>query len=144
MAMIESNGRYVGALEGNAVEEFRLGLAGMIVRPGEPEYDTARAVWNGMIDRRPAIIAYCANVNDVIRSIAMGESLCISSSSVCKHWKRVVLSSATRATFPGQRRFHPFQRQVVRTDLMRCAGNHLHGRKDAGFDKAPYRVVCDA
>ena len=70
MAMVESNGRYVGALEGNNVEEFRRRLSGAIVRPGDPEYDTARAVWNGMIDRRPAIIAYCANVNDAIQSIA--------------------------------------------------------------------------
>ncbi len=66
MATVESKGRYVGALEGNNVEEFRRGLAGTIVQPRDAEYDTARAVWNGMIDRRPAIIAYCVNVNDVI------------------------------------------------------------------------------
>jgi len=66
MAMVESNGRYVEALAGNNAKEFRRRLAGAVVRPGDPEYDTARAVWNGMIDRRPAIIAYCANVNDVI------------------------------------------------------------------------------
>jgi hypothetical protein len=70
MAMVRSNGRYVGAPEANNVEDFRRGLAGTIVRPGDADYDTARAVWNGMIDRRPAIIAYCANVNDVIQSIA--------------------------------------------------------------------------
>jgi len=70
MAMVESNGRYVEAIEANKIEKFQRRLAGMIVRPGDSEYDTARAVWNGMVDRRPAIIAYCANVNDVIHSIA--------------------------------------------------------------------------
>jgi len=79
-----------------------------------------------------------------IRPIAMHESLCTPSSSVCKHWKRVRVDNATRTTFPGHRRFDRLRRQVVGTDLMRCAGNNLHSRKDTGFDKAPYRVVCDA
>ena len=79
-----------------------------------------------------------------LRGIAMHESLCTPSSSVCKHWNRVGVDNATRATFPGHRRFDRLRRQVVRTDLMRCAGNNLHSLKDAGFDKAPYRVVCDA
>ncbi len=83
-------------------------------------------------------------VERAIRPVAMRESLCTPSSSVCKHWKRVRVDNATRATFPGHRRFDRLQRQVVGTDLMRCARNNLHSRKDTGFDKAPYRVVCDA
>jgi transposase len=79
-----------------------------------------------------------------IRPITMRESLCTPWSSVCKHWKRVRVDNATRATFPGHRRSDRLRRQVVGTDLMRCAGNNLHSRKDTGFDKAPYRVVCDA
>ena len=79
-----------------------------------------------------------------IRPIAMHESLCTPSSSVCKHWNRVGVDNATRATLPGHRRFDRLRRQVVRTDLMRCAGNDLHSRKHTGFDKATYRVVCDA
>ena len=79
-----------------------------------------------------------------LRGIAMRESLCTPSSSVCKHWKRVRVNNATRTTFPGHGRFDRLRRQVVGTDLMRCAGNNLHSRKDTGFDKAPYRVVCDA
>jgi hypothetical protein len=79
-----------------------------------------------------------------LRGFAMRESLCTPSSSVCKHWKRVRVDNATRTTFPGHRRFDRLRRQVVGTDLMRCAGNNLHSRKDTGFDKAPYRMVCDA
>ena len=79
-----------------------------------------------------------------LRGIAMRESLCTPSSSVCKHWNRVGVGNATRATFPGHRRFNRLRRQVVCTDLMRRAGNDLHSRKDAGFNKAAYRVVCDA
>jgi Protein of unknown function (DUF3768) len=77
-------------------------------------------------------------------AVTMRESLCTPSSSVCKHWKRARVDNATRATFPGYRRFDRLRRQVVGTDLMRCAGNNLHSRKDTGFDKAPYRMVCDA
>jgi transposase len=79
-----------------------------------------------------------------LRGFAMHESLCTPSSSVCKHWNRVGVDNATRATLPGQRRFDRLRRQVVRTDLMRCAGNDLHSRKHTGFDKATYRVVCGA
>jgi hypothetical protein len=79
-----------------------------------------------------------------LRGIAMHESLCTPSSSVCKHWKRVRVGNATRTAFPGHRRFDRLRRQVVGTDLMRCTGNDLHSREDTGFDKAPYRVVCDA
>jgi FAD/FMN-containing dehydrogenase len=44
-------------------------LRGQVLRPGHQGYDEARAVWNGMIDRRPAVIARCAGVADVIDAI---------------------------------------------------------------------------
>jgi len=83
-------------------------------------------------------------VERAIRPIAMRESLCAPSSSICKHWKRVRVDNATRATFTGHRRFHRIRRQVVSPYLMRGPGNNLHGRKDARFDQAPNRMVCNA
>jgi FAD/FMN-containing dehydrogenase len=53
-----------------AVDAFRAELRGRLLRPAEAEYDTARRVWNGMIDRRPALIARCTGVADVLRSVA--------------------------------------------------------------------------
>jgi FAD/FMN-containing dehydrogenase len=44
-------------------------LAGEVIAPGHPEYDTARRVWNGMIDKRPAAIARCADADDVAEAI---------------------------------------------------------------------------
>ena len=79
-----------------------------------------------------------------IRGIAMLESLCIPSSSVCKHWNRVVVSDATRATVSGHRRFDRFRRQVVGANLVWRAGHNLHRGQHTGFDKAAYRVACDA
>ncbi len=79
-----------------------------------------------------------------IRPLVMLESLCIPSSSVCKHWNRVVVSDATRATFSGHRRFDRLRRQVVGTNLVWRAGHSLHRWQRAGFDQAAYCVACGA
>jgi FAD/FMN-containing dehydrogenase len=40
-------------------------LSGDVIAPGQPGYEGARRVWNGMIDKRPALIARCADADDV-------------------------------------------------------------------------------
>ena len=64
-----------------------------------------------------------------LRGIAMPESLCIPSLSVCKHWKRVGIVDATRATLSGHRRFDRVRRQVFGANLVRRARHHLHRRQ---------------
>jgi FAD/FMN-containing dehydrogenase len=56
-------------LDAAAVEAFSAGLRGQLVRPHDADYDTARRVYNGMIDKRPALIARSADVADVIHSV---------------------------------------------------------------------------
>jgi FAD/FMN-containing dehydrogenase len=51
------------------VEAFKASLRGPLLRPGDVGYDDARKVWNGMIDRRPALIVRCAGVADVINCV---------------------------------------------------------------------------
>jgi FAD/FMN-containing dehydrogenase len=45
-------------------------LAGEVIAPDHAEYETARSVWNGMIDKRPATIARCADADDVAKAVS--------------------------------------------------------------------------
>src|SRR5438128_6995507 len=56
-------------LEEAAVQGFADSLRGSLLRPGDGGFDEARKVWNGMIDRRPALIARCAGAADVISAV---------------------------------------------------------------------------
>jgi len=47
-------------------------LRGRVVQPHHPDYDQARAIYNGMIDKRPRAIARCSNIADVIRAVRFG------------------------------------------------------------------------
>jgi len=47
-------------------------LRGELIRPGDASYDAARKVYNGMIDRHPALIVRCADVADVIAAVNFG------------------------------------------------------------------------
>src|SRR3954471_1061587 len=52
------------------VATLRATLTGDVVDRTDPRYDEARAVWNGLIDRRPAVIARCAGTDDVVTALA--------------------------------------------------------------------------
>ena len=52
------------------LEELRSAVGGNVLVPVDETYDDARAVWNGMIDRRPAVIVGCCGADDVIAGVA--------------------------------------------------------------------------
>jgi FAD/FMN-containing dehydrogenase len=54
---------------GEALEALTASVRGGVLRPGQAGYDAARRVWNGMIDRRPALIARCAGAADVLEAV---------------------------------------------------------------------------
>ncbi len=56
-------------LDPAAVKELTASFQGELVQPGDAGYDEHRKVWNGSIDRHPALIARCAGTEDVIGAI---------------------------------------------------------------------------
>ncbi|MBO3751645.1 FAD-binding oxidoreductase [Streptosporangiaceae bacterium NEAU-GS5] len=48
---------------------------GQVLRPGQPGYDTARTVWNAIVDRRPRMIVRCASVRDVVAAVRAAREL---------------------------------------------------------------------
>jgi FAD/FMN-containing dehydrogenase len=66
------NHQFVKTFDPRALELLRSSLSGQVILPDSPEYDPVRKIWNGMIDRYPAIIARCKDSNDVIQAIRFG------------------------------------------------------------------------
>ena len=56
------------------VDDFRASLRGQLLVPSSAGYDDARKVWNGMFDRKPALIARCAGAADVVQSVNFARS----------------------------------------------------------------------
>ena len=85
------------------VDDFRASLRGQLLLPDSAGYDDARKVWNGMFDRRPALIARCAGAADVVQSVnfarahkllvaVRGGGHSLSGQSVCDHGLMIDLS----------------------------------------------------
>jgi len=53
-------------------EELAAAVRGSLIRPGDPEYDQTRAVYNGMIDKYPAAIVRCRDAADVVACVQFG------------------------------------------------------------------------
>ena len=56
-------------LDSRAVDDLATSFGGSLIRPDDTVYDAERRIWNGSIDRRPALIAQCAGVADVISAV---------------------------------------------------------------------------
>ena len=56
-------------LTGDMIDFLRTRLRGELLQPGDPDYETVRRVWNGLIDNRPALIARCRGTADVIDAV---------------------------------------------------------------------------
>ena len=54
------------------VEGFRKDFGGQVLTPRDAGYDASRALWNGAIDRRPAVIASCSTAEHVAQAIRFG------------------------------------------------------------------------
>ena len=57
------------ALGAPQIAALRSGLRGAVILSGDDDYETARRVWNGNVDRRPAVIVRCITASDVQRAV---------------------------------------------------------------------------
>jgi FAD/FMN-containing dehydrogenase len=62
-------------LEQDTLAQLREDFGGQLLQPGDPGYDEARTIYNGMIDRRPTLIARPTGASDVIAAIAYARSV---------------------------------------------------------------------
>ena len=60
-------------LEETALAELTAGLRGHVVGRDHPNYDEQRRIWNGSIDRKPALIARCTGVADVVAAVGFAQ-----------------------------------------------------------------------
>jgi FAD/FMN-containing dehydrogenase len=67
-------------LDAEALEALSQQVRGPVLTPGDPAYDDARSIWNGLIDRRPALIVQCSGAADVVDAVnfAREEGLVVS------------------------------------------------------------------
>jgi hypothetical protein len=63
-----------GVIGEATVGELEASLRGQVIRPGDPDYDQARAVWNAVHDKHPALIIRCAGTADVIKAVGFARS----------------------------------------------------------------------
>jgi hypothetical protein len=62
---------HVSRLNAAAVAELSRRFEGQLIEPGDEQYEEQRRIWNGAIDRRPALIARCASVADVQAAVGL-------------------------------------------------------------------------
>jgi len=56
-------------IDQSVIDGFKATLRGDLLTPGDPGYDDSRTIWNAMIDRKPALIARCLGVADVVACV---------------------------------------------------------------------------
>jgi FAD/FMN-containing dehydrogenase len=64
----------VAVLDAEGIEALSGVLSGTLLLPGEPGYEEARKVRNGLIDKRPALIARCRGAADVADAVAFARA----------------------------------------------------------------------
>jgi FAD/FMN-containing dehydrogenase len=122
-------------LDETAVRTLNGALAGEVITPHDGGYETARRVWNGMVDRRPALIARCAGEEDVVaalvfarengRTVAVrGGGHNVAGNAVCDGGIVIDLSGLKEIAVDPDRRTARVQPGVLLGELDRATQEH--------------------
>jgi FAD/FMN-containing dehydrogenase len=122
-------------LPASAISRLRAEVRGPVLAPGDPGYDEARRVWNGAIDRRPAVIVRCADADDVAAAVRLsgaygvatavrGGGHSVAGTSVCDGGIVVDLSHLTAVRVDPASRRARAQGGVLWGALDRASQNH--------------------
>ena len=71
---LRANPKTEPTLQASDIAQLRQTIRGDLVVPDDSGYDQARRVWNGMVDKRPAAVIYCAGADDVIAAVNFARS----------------------------------------------------------------------
>src|SRR4030065_1005839 len=72
MSDIQTEVKKAIGLSQDSIAALRMKIRGDIIQPGDPQYDMARKVYNGMIDKHPALIVRPVDVADVSSAVGFG------------------------------------------------------------------------
>ena len=97
------------------IEGLKTKMRGQVVLPEDGNYDEVRQIWNGMVDRHPAIIVQCADSDDVTRTISLarengleisirGAGHNIAGNAMCDHGVTIDLSTMTNVRVDAEKR----------------------------------------
>jgi FAD/FMN-containing dehydrogenase len=137
---VTANGTEVSIAPVEAVE-LKESLEGALLSPGDDRYDSARRIWNGMIDKHPAMIVMCANAQDVSKAVAFagernlllavrGGGHSFPGKSVCEKGLMINLSAMNAVTVDAESR------------TARALGGALLGQLDGAT--LPHRLATTA
>ena len=126
----------MGSMETTSLtESFRAGFSGEVTTPADPGYDDTRAVWNGMVDLRPALIARCRTTADVVSAVNLtrdaalplavrGGGHSVGGLSSCDGGVVVDLSAMNAVTVDGDRRIAVVGGGATWADLDAAGAGH--------------------
>jgi hypothetical protein len=76
---LDTEPRDATALDDASLADLARHFCGELIRPGDPQYDAARAIWNGAIDRHPGLVARCTGAADVRAAVRFARERDLSS-----------------------------------------------------------------
>lgn len=85
------------ALDPEAIQTFAATVRGRVLVAGDPGYDDARTIWNGLIDRQPALVVQPTGAADVVDAV----NLRVSTICFCRSRVAGTTSLVTRSTTMG-------------------------------------------